>query len=59
MEATSDCGAYVMTHGALAAPVLSCSKICNDLRLLSGPRTGLNELTYLNCKQVLQSCLLK
>ncbi|MGF1757496.1 aspartate ammonia-lyase [Photobacterium sagamiensis] len=45
IEATSDCGAYVMLHGALKRTAVKLSKICNDLRLLSsGPRTGLNEL---------------
>ncbi|MGF1698456.1 aspartate ammonia-lyase [Vibrio kyushuensis] len=45
IEATSDCGAYVMAHGALKRLAVKLSKICNDLRLLSsGPRTGLNEL---------------
>ncbi|MEZ8878585.1 aspartate ammonia-lyase [Vibrio lentus] len=45
IEATSDCGAYVMTHGALKRLAVKLSKICNDLRLLSsGPRTGFNEL---------------
>lgn len=45
IEATSDCGAYVMTHGALKRLAVKLSKICNDLRLLSsGPRAGLNEL---------------
>ncbi|MFC5076302.1 Aspartate ammonia-lyase [Vibrio thalassae] len=45
IEATSDCGAYVMIHGALKRLAVKLSKICNDLRLLSsGPRTGLNEL---------------
>lgn len=45
IEATSDCGAYVMTHSALKRLALKLSKICNDLRLLSsGPRTGLNEI---------------
>ncbi|MDR9829032.1 aspartate ammonia-lyase [Vibrio sp. FNV 38] len=45
IEATSDCGAYVMTHGALKRLAIKLSKICNDLRLLSsGPRSGLNEL---------------
>jgi len=45
IEATSDCGAYVMVHGALKRLAVKMSKICNDLRLLSsGPRTGLNEL---------------
>ncbi len=45
IEATSDCGAYVMVHGALKRLAVKMSKICNDLRLLSsGPRAGLNEL---------------
>ncbi len=45
IEATSDCGAYVMTHGALKRLAVKLSKICNDLRLLSsGPRAGFNEL---------------
>ncbi len=45
IEATSDCGAYVMTHGALKRLAMKLSKICNDLRLLSsGPRAGLNEI---------------
>ncbi len=34
IEATSDCGAYVMVHGALKRPAVKMSKICNDLRLL-------------------------
>ncbi|EPD5143230.1 aspartate ammonia-lyase [Vibrio cholerae] len=45
IEATSDCGAYVMIHGALKRLAMKLSKICNDLRLLSsGPRAGLNEI---------------
>ncbi|MFH0255689.1 aspartate ammonia-lyase [Vibrio rumoiensis] len=45
IEATSDCGAYVMAHSALKRLAVKLSKICNDLRLLSsGPRAGLNEL---------------
>ncbi|GAB94187.1 aspartate ammonia-lyase [Kineosphaera limosa] len=45
IEATSDCGAYVMTHAALKRLSMKLSKICNDLRLLSsGPRAGLNEI---------------
>ncbi|MGY0219924.1 aspartate ammonia-lyase [Endozoicomonadaceae bacterium StTr2] len=45
VEATSDCGAYVMLSGALKRMAVKVSKICNDLRLLSsGPRTGLNEI---------------
>lgn len=45
IEATSDCGAYVMVHGALKRTAVKLSKVCNDLRLLSsGPRVGLNEI---------------
>ncbi|MEH6452089.1 MAG: aspartate ammonia-lyase [Psychromonas sp.] len=45
IEATSDCGAYVMVHSALKRLAIKLSKICNDLRLLSsGPRAGFNEL---------------
>ncbi|TCP95213.1 aspartate ammonia-lyase [Cricetibacter osteomyelitidis] len=45
IEATSDCGAYVMVHGALKRSAVKLSKVCNDLRLLSsGPRAGLNEI---------------
>lgn len=45
IEATSDCGAYVMIHGALKRTAVKLSKVCNDLRLLSsGPRTGLKEI---------------
>lgn len=45
IEATSDCGAYVMVHGALKRLAVKLSKVCNDLRLLSsGPRTGLKEI---------------
>ncbi len=45
IEATSDCGAYVMVHSAFKRLALKLSKISNDLRLLSsGPRAGLNEL---------------
>lgn len=45
IEATSDCGAYVMVHGAIKRTAVKLSKICNDLRLLSsGPRSGLNEI---------------
>ncbi|EEG86898.1 aspartate ammonia-lyase [Proteus penneri ATCC 35198] len=45
IEATSDCGAYVMVHGALKRLAVKMSKICNDLRLLSsGPRAGLKEI---------------
>lgn len=45
IEATSDCGDYVMVHAALKRLALKLSKVCNDLRLLSsGPRAGLNEI---------------
>ncbi|MEN3930795.1 aspartate ammonia-lyase [Microvirga sp. W0021] len=45
IEATSDCGAYVMIHSALKRLAVKLSKISNDLRLLSsGPRAGLNEI---------------
>lgn len=45
IEATSDCGAYVMMHSAIKRVAVKLSKISNDLRLLSsGPRTGLNEI---------------
>lgn len=45
IEATSDCGAYVMISGMLKRTAVKLSKICNDLRLLSsGPRTGLKEI---------------
>lgn len=45
IEATSDCGAYVMVHAALKRCATKLSKVCNDLRLLSsGPRCGLNEI---------------
>ncbi|WP_281645168.1 aspartate ammonia-lyase [Parendozoicomonas sp. Alg238-R29] len=45
VEATSDCGAYVMLSSALKRMAVKLSKICNDLRLLSsGPRAGLNEI---------------
>ena len=45
IEATSDCGAYVMIHSSLKRLAVKLSKICNDLRLLSsGPRAGFNEI---------------
>lgn len=45
IEATSDCGAYVMIHSMLKRTAVKLSKVCNDLRLLSsGPRAGLNEI---------------
>lgn len=45
IEATSDCGDYVLLHGALKRMAVKLSKVCNDLRLLSsGPRAGINEI---------------
>lgn len=45
IEASSDCGDYVMISGALKRTAVKLSKICNDLRLLSsGPRCGFNEI---------------
>ena len=45
IEATSDCGAFVMMHSALKRTAVKLSKTCNDLRLLSsGPRAGFNEI---------------
>jgi aspartate ammonia-lyase len=45
IEATSDCGAYVMISSTLKRYAVKLSKICNDLRLLSsGPRAGLKEI---------------
>ncbi len=45
IEATSDCGGYMVISGALKRTAVKLSKICNDLRLLSsGPRAGLKEI---------------
>ncbi|QPK80197.1 aspartate ammonia-lyase [Corynebacterium lizhenjunii] len=45
IEATSDCGAYVLLHATIKRAAMKLSKICNDLRLLaSGPRAGLGEI---------------
>ena len=45
VEATSDCGAYVILSSAFKRFSVKLSKICNDLRLLSsGPRAGFNEI---------------
>ena len=45
IEATSDCGDFVMISGTLKRTAVKLSKICNDLRLLSsGPRCGFNEI---------------
>lgn len=45
VEATSDCGAFVLFSGVLKRVAVKISKICNDLRLLSsGPRAGFGEI---------------
>jgi aspartate ammonia-lyase len=45
IEATSDCGAFVIFSGVLKRVAVKISKICNDLRLLSsGPRAGFGEI---------------
>jgi aspartate ammonia-lyase len=45
VEATQDCGVFVLFSGALRRIAVKLSKICNDLRLLSsGPRAGLGEI---------------
>ncbi|MBM7345032.1 aspartate ammonia-lyase [Pantoea coffeiphila] len=45
IEATSDCGAYVLLQSTLKRLAIKLSKMSNDLRLLSsGPRSGLNEI---------------
>jgi aspartate ammonia-lyase len=45
IEATQDCGAFVMVSGVLKRVAVKLSKVCNDLRLLSsGPVTGFNEI---------------
>jgi aspartate ammonia-lyase len=45
VEATQDCGAFVLFSGTLRRIGVKLSKICNDLRLLSsGPRAGLGEI---------------
>ncbi len=46
IEATQDCGAFVLLSGTLKLTAIKLSKICNDLRLLSsGPRAGFGEIT--------------
>ncbi len=41
VEATSDCGVFIILSSSLKRLAVKLSKICNDLRLLSsGPRTG-------------------
>jgi aspartate ammonia-lyase len=45
VEATQDCGAFVLLSSVLKRYAVKLSKICNDLRLLSsGPRGGFHEL---------------
>ena len=45
IEATSDCGVFIIISSTLKRLACKLSKICNDLRLLSsGPRTGLAEI---------------
>lgn len=60
VEATSDCGVFIILSSSLKRLAVKLSKICNDLRLLSsGPRTGLAETVCLNCKQVHLLCQLR
>jgi aspartate ammonia-lyase len=45
IEATQDCGAFVLVSGLLKRVAVKVSKICNDLRLMSsGPSVGLGEI---------------
>ncbi|OTG77234.1 aspartate ammonia-lyase [Acinetobacter sp. ANC 4169] len=45
IEATSDCGVFILISSVLKRLACKLSKICNDLRLLSsGPRTGFAEI---------------
>ncbi|WP_332761914.1 aspartate ammonia-lyase [Pseudarthrobacter sp.] len=45
VEATQDCGAFVLFSGTLKRVAVKLSKVCNDLRLLSsGPRAGFAEI---------------
>jgi aspartate ammonia-lyase len=45
VEATQDCGVFVLFSGMLKRVAVKLSKICNDLRLLSsGPRAGFAEI---------------
>ena len=45
VEATQDTQAFVLYSSVLKSLAIKCSKICNDLRLLSsGPRAGLHEI---------------
>ncbi len=44
-DATEDLDGFVAVSGAIKAGMMSISKMCNDLRLLSsGPRCGLHEI---------------
>ena len=45
IEATSDCGVFILVSSTLKRLAVKLSKIANDLRLLSsGPRTGFSEM---------------
>ncbi|MHA3047975.1 aspartate ammonia-lyase [Acinetobacter sp. ANC 4641] len=45
VEATSDCGVFILLSSTLKRLAVKLSKICNDLRLLSsGPRAGFAEI---------------
>jgi aspartate ammonia-lyase len=45
IEATQDCGVFVLVSGVVKRSAVKLSKICNDLRLLSsGPDAGLAEI---------------
>lgn len=45
VEATQDCGVFLLVSGVLKRIAAKLSKTCNDLRLLSsGPRGGLGEI---------------
>lgn len=46
VEATQDCGVFVLISATVKRAALKLSKISNDLRLLSsGPRAGFHEIT--------------
>ncbi|WP_203579139.1 aspartate ammonia-lyase [Microbacterium hibisci] len=46
VEATQDCGAFVLLSATVKRAAVKMSKVCNDLRLLSsGPRAGLAEIS--------------
>jgi aspartate ammonia-lyase len=44
VEATSDTGSFMSFSSTLKRNAMKLSKICNDLRLLSGPQAGLGEI---------------